>query len=130
MDHEITKRGLSDFASCYVDDILVFSESVEDHLQQLQAIFDMCHDCGLRVHPDKCFFGAASVEFLGHHVSAHGTSPAAAKVKAITDMPEPANVPALQAALGLFNYYRSYVPQYSAIAAPLYALTQKGAPWR
>jgi hypothetical protein len=130
MDHEIHTRGLSEFAACYVDDILIFSDSVEDHLLQLQAIFDMCHACGLRIHPAKCVFGADSVEFLGHYVSCYGVSPASAKVKAITDMPEPANVPALQAALGLFNYYRGYVPQFSAIAAPLYALTQKGTPWR
>ncbi len=130
MDHEIQTRGLSDFAACYVDDILVFSTSVDDHLLQLQAIFEMCHACGLRIHPAKCVFGADSVEFLGHYVSMHGTSPAEAKVKAIIDMPVPANVPALQAALGLFNYYRGYVPNFSAIAAPLYALTQKGTHWR
>jgi hypothetical protein len=130
MDHEIRVHGLQDFTACYVDDIVIFSDTPEEHMKHLEQLFKLCQEVGLRIHPGKCVFGADAVEFLGHTVSTAGTTPSHAKVKAIMDLPTPGNVPALRSALGLFNYYRCYVPNYSAIAQPLHDLLQKNAPWR
>jgi hypothetical protein len=130
MDHEIRVHGLSSFAVCYVDDIIIFSNTPEEHMEHLGKLFEMCTKVGLRIHPSKCVFAADSVEFLGHNVSRLGTSPNKAKTSAIRNMPAPANVPALRLALGLFNYYRCYVPNSSAIAQPLNELLGSKTQWR
>jgi hypothetical protein len=129
MDHEIRRHKLEGFVVCYVDDVIVHSRTAGEHLQHVDALLNMLQATGLKAHPSKCVFGADCVEFLGHNVSRHGMTPAAAKVQAINDMPHPGNVAALRSALGLFNYYRCYVENYSEIAAPLNALLQKNVTW-
>lgn len=69
------------------------------------------------------------VEYLGHNVSATGTTPHEAKIAAIRDLKPPSSVPHLRSILGLLNYYRCYIPNFSAKAAPLNALLKKDAPW-
>ena len=129
MDHEILKAGLQGNACCYVDDVLVHSRSHKEHLKHVERTLRMLHDCGLRAHPEKSVFGASSLEFLGHVVSPYGTSPHAAKVAAIQELPAPTNVSELRSVLGFCNYYRCYVPNYSAIVHPLNRLLAKDAPW-
>ena len=129
MNYEIRKRGLGHFVDCYLDDILIFSETMEEHLQHIQQVLDMLAEVGLRAHPSKSVFLADSVEFLGHNISRHGMSPSEAKVKAIREMATPTSVQQLQTALGLFTYYHDYSPNFSVIAQPLYDLTQKNIRW-
>lgn len=130
MTHELRMNGLANFVACYIDDLLIYSRSAEEHLTHLEAVLTALMKVGLKVHPGKSIFAADSVEFLGHFVSRYGMSPASAKVAAIRNLPPPANVAALRAALGLFNYYRDYCPMYSSIAQPLYTLLQAGSVWR
>lgn len=130
MDHELMTAGVTGHAGCFVDDVLIYSETFDQHLQHLDQALSRLHQVGLRVHPDKSVFASASVEFLGHVVSAYGMSPHDAKTKAISAMPAPRNVADLRSVLGLFNYYRCYVPNFSTHAQPLNDLLKKEAPWQ
>ena len=129
MDHEIRRAGLVGNASAFVDDVLIYSRTFDEHLDHVSRMLTALHEVGLRAHPEKSTFCASSVEFLGHVVSSYGLSPHEAKVAAIRALPEPANVSELQSVLGFMNYYRAYVPNYSAIARPLTRLTSKNTPW-
>ena len=130
LDHEINKAGLSDVARAYIDDVVIASDTVEEHIEHVAKVLDMLHSCGLRAHPDKSVFGAAVISYLGHCVSATGLTPQQAKVAAIREMRAPTNVAELRAQLGFAGYYRCYCPYYSQIAQPLNALLQKDNPWR
>jgi hypothetical protein len=129
MEWEIRRAGLQGHAAAFVDDVLVYSRTFEEHCEHVGQLLHALHEVGLRVHPEKSVFGAGSIEFLGHVVSEYGLSPHDAKVAAIRALPAPQNVPDLQSVLGFMNYYRNYVPSYSAIARPLTLLTRKDTPW-
>ena len=119
------------FTDCvaYIDDILVYANDAHDMLRKLRRVFDRLSVAGLKVKPQKCRFGVLSVDFLGHHVSSEGTRPQLAKITKILTQAQPANVTELRAFLGLTNYYRDYIRNYSTLATPLYGLLQKTVPW-
>ncbi|KXZ52120.1 hypothetical protein GPECTOR_10g1143 [Gonium pectorale] len=129
MDYEIGKAGLDHCAVSFVDDVLIFSESPEQHVRDVAAVLDMLHACGLRAHPDKSIFGADVIEYLGHNLTAQGISPHHAKVAAIMSLQPPTNVSELRAQLGFINYYRCYVPGMSQLTADLTKLLKKDEPW-
>ena len=89
----------------------------------------MIHASGLRIHPEKSYFGADSVEFLGHLVSPHGLSPEQAKVETIRQLPHPKDLQDQQSKMGQLGYYRHFIPNFSAIAYPINRLTTKGTTW-
>ncbi len=129
MDHHIRKSGLQHCAMAFVDDILVYSQTAEEHAEHLARVFEMLRSIGLKLHPDKTVLAAHTVEFLGHMVSADGLRPMDAKIAAIQALTQPTNRTELLSILGLMNYYRCYLPKFSEIAAPLNALTRKGVIW-
>ena len=129
MDAEIERAGLRNCVKCFIDDLIIYSVTPEEHVQHVQKVLDMLDAVNLRFHPTKSVFMTESVEYLGHYVSPYGLSPAAAKVKAITDMPAPTSVEEIRAVMGLFQYYMRYVPHFAAIARPITDLTKKGAPF-
>ena len=108
------------FCACYVDAILVFSRNTEEHHHHLRAVLQRLHDNGLVVRRDKCLFGATSVEFLGHKITATGVSPLPSKVDAVSSFPRPYTVKELQQFVGLVNYYHRFLPQIAHIMEPLY----------
>ena len=121
--------GLSQACLSYIDDTLIASPTWEAHLKHLEQYFKCLNSISIRLHTDKSEFAMESVQFLGFNCSAKGLTPAASKVIAIQSLPEPTNLKALQSALGFFNYYRSFVKDYSMIAKPLTALTKKDKPF-
>ena len=129
MDYEIAKAGLDSCAVAFVDDVLIYSATPEEHIKHVAAVLDMLHACGLRAHPDKSIFGADVIEYLGQNLSAEGISPHHAKVAAIMALKPPRNVSELRAYLGFVNYYRCYVPNMSQLVADLTCLLKKDAPW-
>ena len=129
MDLEIGKAGLRDNCACFVDDLLVHSNTAEEHLVHVAAVLDMLASCGLKAHPAKSMFACDSVEYLGHNVSAKGLSPHEAKVAAVKGLRVPTNVSELKSVLGFLNYYRCYVPKFSEIAAPLNELMGSAVAW-
>lgn len=129
MSYHISKAGLDHICVAFIDDILIFSHTLDEHIQHVAAVLDMISSVGMKAHPDKSVFGCDKVEFLGHMISAFGMSPTAAKVAAIQAMPAPTNVSELRSFIGLCSYYRVYTEKFSVIAADLYCLLKKNAHW-
>jgi hypothetical protein len=107
------------FAFVYLDDILIASPDPVSHRRHLKVVFTVLQSNGLIVNADKCLLGCLAVDFLGHRLTAGGISPLPARVQAIADCPQPATVKQLQAFLGLFNFYRRFVPAAARIIQPL-----------
>ncbi len=105
-----TFAGLDSFCSVYVDDIIVYSSTVEQHLDHLKQVFNRLRQLGLKLHPRKCRFAYPKLLYLGHVVSADGSSPNPEKLRAVQDFRAPTNVCALREFLGLSGYYRRFVP--------------------
>ena len=118
-----------DFVFVYLDDILVASESEEQHVKHLTVLFDRLEENGLVVKVKKCILGVSEIEFLGHKVSKDGILPLPTKVRAISDFPAPKTVTALEQFVGMVNFYHVFVPKAAEVMKPLYqALSTKPRP--
>jgi hypothetical protein len=111
--------GRLPFAFVYLDDILVASPSAAEHQRHLAAVLSVLQDNGLVVNAEKCTFGQPSMEFLGHSIGPAGIRPLPSHVQAIANFPRPVTVRNLQAFLGLFNFYRRFVPAAARLILPL-----------
>ncbi|XRA98835.1 transposon Ty3-G Gag-Pol polyprotein [Pycnococcus provasolii] len=129
MDRELGAAGLDGDATCYIDDLCLHHDEWEGHLAALERMLVMCESTGLRLHPDKCKFGMKTVNFLGHKVGGGGMTPDEAKVAAIRGMGTPESASDLRSQLGLISYYRTFIPNASAIVEGLRPLLKKGAVW-
>ena len=109
----------------YLDDIIVFSENVSDHLTRLQQLFDRLHDANLRLKPSKCCLLRTKVSFLGHIVSDMGIATDPEKIEMVKDWPAPKNLTELRSFVELCSYYRKFVEGFASIARPLHELTGK-----
>ncbi len=114
-----TVLGGLPFAFVYLDDILVASSDEKSHWLHLQAVFSVLQQNGLIVNPEKCLLPCSTVDFLGHRLSASGIGPLPSRVQAIAEFPRPATVKQLQAFLGLFNFYRRFIPAAAKVILPL-----------
>ncbi|GFW16762.1 hypothetical protein TNCV_1639981 [Trichonephila clavipes] len=104
------------FVFTFVDDILVASSSPEEHLQ---ILFTRLQQYGLSLKPSKCIFGVTSIKFLGFKVSESGIEPLSDRVDCILNFPQPTTLTQLRRFLGLFNFYRRFVPKAAHLLAPL-----------
>ncbi len=109
----------------YLDDILVFSKNDEDHEKHVRQVLQRLRENKLYARPSKCIFFTDTIEYLGHVVGPDGIKPNPDLVKAIVTFPEPRTLKELQSFLGLANYYRKFINNYSRIAAPLTDALQK-----
>ena len=107
----------------FLDDILVFSETKEQHFADLRAVLMKLRAGNLAVKLEKCKFFHEKIEYLGHSISAEGIS--CVQNKKLRNMPVPTNVKELQRFLGLANYFRKFIPVFSRVANPLYNLLKK-----
>ncbi len=98
------------FVFVYLDDILIASKDLTEHMHHLRLVFEILQDAGLQINPAKCTFSVPSLTFLGHNVDASGISPMKKHVKALTDFPPPSDLKQLQRFLGLINFYRRFLP--------------------
>jgi hypothetical protein len=129
MESELERAGLSHCTQVFVDDVIIHSKTMEEHIVHVAAVLDALHAVGLRLHPSKSVFGTDRVEYLGHMITPAGLEPVAAKIAAMTQLPVPTNKEQLRMALGLLNYYRCYIPNASIISQPLNRLLRKDAPF-
>lgn len=103
----------------YVDDILIFSRSFDEHLQHLAQVFDRLKNANLKLQPTKCHFAVKEVKFLGHVISKKGFSVDPEKTKAVSEFPVPKTPKQVRSFLGMANYYRRFILNFAKIATPL-----------
>jgi len=111
----------------YMDDILVYSPTLEQHLKDLENVFSIMRKYNFSINLNKCEFCKNSVEVLGHILSDEGLKPVPNKVFAISSWKTPTNVTQLQSFLGLVSYYRKFIPNFASLADILYKLTSKNS---
>lgn len=109
----------------YIDDILVYSESFEDHLDHLEKLFLRLREANLKLKTTKCRFGVNQVKFLGFVISPEGIIPHEENIKAVKDYPVPKNPKEVRRFLGLASHYRKFIPGYSTLADPINKLIKK-----
>ena len=117
----------SDFVCVYIDDILIFSKSREEHLQHLQIVLSLLRKHKLFAKLSKCSFLQKEVKFLGHVASAEGVKVDPAKLAAVTKWQEPRNAKEVHSFTGFANYFRKFIQGYTNMVAPLTALLKKSA---
>ena len=110
----------------YMDDIVVFSKTEQEHIEHVRRVFQLINQANLRMKIEKCDFAQAEIELLGFTVSASGLTPFAHKCKAITEVQVAHTVRGIQSFLGLIRYYQRFVPQLSKLSQPLTDLLKKG----
>ena len=121
-------EGLN-FAFGYLDDILVFSRDMKQHLQHVRILFERLREADLKLTKRKCNFLKAHVQYLGHYISGGGLEPVPEKLHSLRDMPPPEDLTGVRRFLGFVGYYRKFIPRYSDIARPLTNLTRKDIPF-
>ncbi|GBG86399.1 hypothetical protein CBR_g41395 [Chara braunii] len=120
---------LDKFVIVYLDDILIFSKTVEEHVAHLDKVLGLLRQHKFKINSEKCEFGRTHVLYLGHEISAEELKPDDAKVASIRDWPRPQSVTEMRSFLGMTGYYRTFVKNYSIVATPLTDLTRLDTPW-
>ena len=111
-------RGLP-FVFVYIDDVLIFSKTREEHIKHLTLVFERLKYYGLILNKEKCIFDVDEIVFLGHKVNREGVAPLEFKVTAIQNFLRPSNMKQLCRFLGMLNYYRRFIPAAAATIQPL-----------
>lgn len=131
---EVFQRAMEQLFSGYpcaviVDDIIIGGRNVAEHDENLKKVLNRAREVKLKLNPAKCKFRLDQVSYVGHIFTSAGLTADPSKTKAISEMPAPMDVPALQRFLGMANYMAKFIPNFSAIAAPLRKLTHKETAW-
>ena len=111
----------------YIDDILVFSSSLEKHIHHLQLVLERVITANLKLKPSKCHSVREEVEYLGHVIMCSGLKTEAKHVEAVQHFARPNSLKSVRQYLGMCAYYRRFIPCFSDIARPLHNLKRKGA---
>ena len=128
---ELVLKGLPwHICMVYLDDILVYSRSFEDHIAALDEVFTRIEVAGLRLNARKCHLARDHVVFLGHVISAEGLRPDPRNTDKVKNWPMPRSATEVRAFLGLCSYYRRFVRDFAQLAAPLSHLTGKDIPFQ
>ncbi|RLN25665.1 uncharacterized protein C2845_PM07G31520 [Panicum miliaceum] len=123
--NEVLKPFLRKFVLVFLDDILIFSPSLQAHEEHVQQVFEVLRNHKFFLKPSKCSFAQHSLEYLGHIISRDGVATDPAKTKAMLQWPRPASITEVRGFLGLTGYYRKFVRNYGVLAKPLTQLLQK-----
>ena len=114
----------------YLDDIIVFGRSFQEHLMRLGEVLSKLNTAHLKIKPSKCNFFSTEVWYLGHDISAEGVMADPAKLEVVRSWPEPTNQTAVRSFVGLASYYRRFVKNFAEIARPLHILIEKARKFR
>ena len=109
----------------YLDDVIVFSEMPEEHLQRMCVVFDCLQEHGLKLKPSKCDVFKSEINYLAHHVSQKGVRPSKKNVESIAQCPPLDTNTKVKSFVGLVGHYRCFIKGFAKIAAPLYDLTSR-----
>ena len=125
---EVVLAGCYDCSAPYIDDIVVFSNSAEEHVQHLRRVLGALRKYGLTIKEEKCQFGREKVEYLGHVIGGGQLAVPAHRATAMRDYIQPKTKKQLRSFLGAAGYYRQFVKGYARLSAVLSPLTSKSAP--
>ena len=117
--------GLSKFAFTYLDDVLVYSETYNDHLHHLNTVLQRFQKAGLKIKLSKCQFFKTHLHYLGHRISANGLEPLPEKLEAIRNLAPTKNVDKARHILGFLGYCRSFIPAFADITLQITSLLKK-----
>lgn len=120
--------GLEGYAAAYLDDVIIFSSSWEEHLEHLKEVFHRIQSAGLTINPRKCAIAKKETEYLGYVIGGGVIRPQIQKMQAIQDCSLPQTKTQVRAFLGMAGWYRRFVPNFAVRAAPLTDLTRKTCP--
>ena len=109
----------------YLDDVIVFSEMPEEHLQRMRVVFDRLREHGLKLKPSKCEVFKPEINYLAHHVSQKGVLPSKKNLESIAQCPPPDTYTKVKSFIGLVGHYRHFIKGFAKIAVPLYDLTSR-----
>ena len=107
----------------YLDDVIVFSDTPDEHLQRMHVVFDHLREHGLKLKPSKCEVFKSEINYLAHHVSQKGVLPSKKNLESIAQCPPPDTYTKVKSFVGLVGHYRHFIKGFAKIAAPLYDLT-------
>ena len=107
----------------YIDDIVIATETVEDHMIRLREVFNSLREAGFKMRVAKCDFMKSEIKYLGRAVSAEGIKPDPKAVEKLRDWDVPRNKTEMQNFLGFANYYREFIPWHAKLVVPLHAIT-------
>lgn len=111
----------------YLDDILIATNDIEEHLDILRTVFELAREYQLKFRLDKCYFLYREITYLGYLINEHGIRPSVENVRCVLDYPIPRTCKDVHRFIGLASYFRRFVPNFSLIAKPLYALIKKNS---
>ena len=117
-------KGLT-LTLAYLDDIIIFSETAEQHLKHIQIVLAKLREANLKLKKSKCSFFKKEIHYLGHLLTTHGVKLQSVKVKAIHGMKPPRNPKEVREFLGMVGYYRSFISRFADAARPMTKLIRK-----
>jgi hypothetical protein len=124
--NKVFMEELDKFVVVFIDDILIYSKSADEHEQHLRVVLNKLRTHELYAKFNKCEFWLQEVAFLGHIITVDGVKVDPEKLKAVSEWKQPTNVTEIRSFLGLAGYYRRFIEGFSKIARPMTVLTQKG----
>jgi hypothetical protein len=124
--NDVLAPYLDRFCTAYVDDMLIYSDTFEEHQKHVNLVLEAFEKAGLHLKPEKCEFHYQEVKYLGLIISTEGIKMDPEKITAVQDWEAPRNLKDVRAFLGFANFYHRFVRNYSKIIQPLTLLTQKG----
>jgi hypothetical protein len=125
----LRKYNLSSFCVNYLDDVLIFSKTFEDHILHLKLLFNAIKSEGFKLKLVKCDFAKHTINYLGHRLSPNSVQPLSDNLTAINDFPVPKSRRNIREFLGKINFYRKFLPQSALLLEPFHALLRKNVPF-
>lgn len=114
----------------YLDDIIIITETFEDHLKWLKIVIDKLNEAGLTINEEKSFFGRQSVKYLGFVINNNGLQVDPDKIAPIIEYPAPRTLKQVRRFMGLASWYRRFIPNFSDLVAPISSLIKKKVQWQ
>ena len=116
--------GSDNLSNCllYLDDIVIFGNSFQDHLEKLESVLRRLRDCGLKINPKKCALFKDRIKYLGHWVTQDGITTDHDKIEAVKKWPIPQNRDEVKRFLGFASFYRRFIHKFAQVSEPLQKL--------